>query len=192
AQVSEGGTIVFGPCSGSGGYLLKKTIHVERRVRIVGIGARIILSEDRPCFDLSHNNRQHISSLDFFGSGKSAGKTEQIPIYCYRSQHNTFQDLYFESISGIGIFIGNDVVSNQSIGSTVLGCKFRNNNIGIMMSGRGEYNNIVGLNATLNNVAIYDDSGNNNVSGFTMVYNAVGFRCRFGANNGHGQISGGN
>lgn len=197
-EAEVGATIKFGPTSGTQAYTFLKEITVDKRIHFEGAAGRskIVLTQNYPWLNLIDRDRFIVRGFAVFGSGKSdATKAAQMGIYNYQSSRNLFENLYFEGISGAGI-LSSDNYSTDDIsqhkGSLFSDIILFNNNYGIAHKGRSEYNTMHGIKGEYNKIVIYDDSGNNNLSAFTMSWNEICYQIRASSNTAHGQITGGN
>jgi hypothetical protein len=187
----EGGVIILGTAN----YKLSRTIEINKRVTFQGIGTTITLDQNVPGFYLQFVEACEIRGIRFIGSGRgTATRRNQTAISMYKGNQHLVYDCSFTGVSGAAILAtGTEgIVDTRLLGNKFYQLYFDNNNIGIQYSGRSEYNNAVGIVARENNKAITDDSGNNNLTGFTWHFNYVGYEVTAGSNNAHGQITGGN
>ena len=117
------------------------------------------------------------------------GKTNQKGIFIDdKKYYLTFNNIKFKNFGGYGLHIKR--CQQETNTATINGCEFINNNTGIFLDERAEFCNITGnCKFRGNEISILIAGGNNSVIGNNINSTSTGIKLIGGANNSHGIIS---
>ena len=116
-------------------------------------------------------------------------KTNQKGIFIDdKKYYLTFNNIKFKKFGGYGLHIKR--CQQETNTATINGCEFINNNTGIFLDERAEFCNITGnCKFRGNEISILIAGGNNSVIGNNINSTSTGIKLIGGANNSHGIIS---
>lgn len=174
----------------SGTATIRKTVTLNREVRISGNGIIIKLEKNIPCFQVNAP-RCKIDNITFEGTRQANTENklvEQKAIVLNQVLENIIDACRFNDIEGCGILILRAVDTHQ--GNLIRSCFFKNCGTGLAVMERAEYNQINGCSFFMNDVAIYIQGGNTNVSSCIISNNGVGIHIDEGENGSHGILCG--
>lgn len=189
---SSGDIIMFPPGES---ILISNTVYFEKKLTIIGNYCNIILDSNVSAFYMHGKDECVFTQFIFTGSGKNVSNLDkQVGLeFNYGSRH-IISNIRCNEVSGVGIMGVNNASESTTLqqqGSSLSNIILYKNETGIALLNRSEYNCMTNIVAYENDIGIWDNSGNNILSGFSFEGNFIGYKMSTGGNVGHGSISNG-